>query len=90
MWTTQRSRGDVEFIDGTVDLNGHTLRVGGNLLHSGGDLLLNGGTLEIVGNFVIAGSENENAAGRRSIIAMVPAYCTCNTLRTPSGWGEIL
>ena len=55
--------GDVEFIDGTVDLNGHTLRVGGNLLHSGGDLLLNGGTLEIAGDFVIAGSENENAAG---------------------------
>lgn len=37
--------GDLIFLDGEIDLNGHTLTVEGNLIHAGGTIKINGGKL---------------------------------------------
>ena len=37
--------GDLIFLDGEIDLNGHTLTVEGDLIHAGGTIKINGGKL---------------------------------------------
>ncbi|MCR5228150.1 MAG: PKD domain-containing protein [Eubacterium sp.] len=51
--------GDLIFVDGEIDLNGHTLTIDGSLIHAGGTININGGKL-IINKDLREQSPNEN------------------------------
>lgn len=61
-WTLTSNReiyGDLNFKNGTIDLNGYTLTVYGNLIQSGGTMYLNGGTLNIEETYSLDNGDEE-------------------------------
>ena len=50
------NEGDITFISGTLDLNGHKLTINRNLVQTGGTIVIDGGQLSIVGGYTISNS----------------------------------
>ncbi|MDE6208755.1 MAG: PKD domain-containing protein, partial [Lachnospiraceae bacterium] len=59
--------GDFVLVDGTLDLNGHTLVINGNLIQAAGEIDINGGSLLVKGDYRIesrTGEENAYTYGK--------------------------
>ncbi|WP_167958742.1 fibronectin type III domain-containing protein [Anaerosporobacter faecicola] len=57
-------QGDYPFIEGILDLNGHTLTVEGDFIQSGGVVKVNNGSLLVKGNYIQKAEDNTISTGR--------------------------
>lgn len=56
--------GDYQFVEGTLDLNGHSLTVEGDFIQSGGIVKVNNGLLIIKGSYIQKAEDNAISTGR--------------------------